>query len=114
MGDHRCVTSEQPILHRSANAAYGGWKIGTGLGLVAVGTAADVTGVGALIGVPAQAVGAYQIVTGGFRVYRGYGQLDGAWHEPTECKSPVHYGEDILLDVAPGGGTVTDFLGGLP
>ena len=56
----------------------------------------------------------YQITTGAFRIFRGYTQLDDAWHQPTGCKSPSRYAEDIGLDVAPGGGGIEKVLGGLP
>jgi hypothetical protein len=96
------------------NTANGGLKVGTGVVLVTVGTAADVTGIGAVLGVPVQAYGVYQTTTGGFRIYRGYERLDDAWHHPTVCKSPLHYAEDTGLDVAPGGGGIENLLGGLP
>ena len=105
---------EQRLLSGVVNTAYGDWKVGTGVFLLTVGTAEDVTGIGAILGVPTQAYGVYQITTGAFRIVRGYKQLDDAWHHPTVCKSPLHYGEDIGLDVAPGGGGIENLLGGLP
>jgi RHS repeat-associated protein len=96
------------------NTAYGVWKVENGIFLVTVGTAEDVTGIGALLGVPTQAYGVYQITTGLARIYRGYRQYTSAWKTPTVCKSPPKYGEDIGLDLIPGGGILEGFLGGLP
>lgn len=96
------------------NVLYGGYKIGTGIFLVTVGTAADVTGIGALLGVPADAYGVYQIVTGFARVVRGFRQFGSAVSNPIVCKTPLRYGADIGLDLVPGGGGVEAVLGGLP
>jgi RHS repeat-associated protein len=97
-----------------ANISYGVIKVESGVVLLTVGTAADVTGVGAVLGVPAQAWGIYQLTTGGFRIYRGVRQANNALNEPIVCKTPVHYLEDTALNVAPFGGGLTNVLGGLP
>jgi len=96
------------------NAFYGGYKVADGVVLLTVGTVEDVTGVGAVLGVPTQAYGIYQLGTGAARIYRGYKQLDDAFSHPTDCKTPLHYGEDIGLDLAPFGGSIEKLLGGLP
>jgi hypothetical protein len=96
------------------NTGYGVWKVENGIFLVTVGTAEDVTGIGALLGVPTQAYGVYQITTGLARIYRGYKQYTSAWKTPTVCKSPLKYGEDIGLDLIPLGGTIEGMLGGMP
>ncbi len=70
------------------NTLYGGFKVGQGVVLLTVGTAEDVTGIGAILGVPTQAYGGYQLVTGVARIYRGATQEIDAFHHPTECKSP--------------------------
>jgi hypothetical protein len=93
---------------------YGFFKVDSGVVLLVSGTAADVTGIGALLGVPAQTYGAYQIVTGGARAYRRTGQTERAFNDPMVKKSPLHFVEDLLLGIAPGGGSITNFLGGLP
>jgi hypothetical protein len=97
-----------------ANVAYGVVKVTSGVALVTAGTAADVTGIGALLGVPAQAWGWYQITTGGFRIIRGIRQGYDAFGNPIVCKTPVHFGEDVVLNVIPFGGGITNILGGLP
>jgi len=96
------------------NIAYGVYKVESGVVLVVAGTAADVTGIGAVLGVPAQTYGVYQITTGAFRVYRGYNQFEDALQHPIVCKSPLEYGADIALDLVPGGGGIEKLLGGLP
>ena len=96
------------------NAFYGGTKIGSGIVLEAGGTAADVTGIGAIVGVPANIYGAYQIITGGARIYRAIKQGQGAFNQPMVRKTPLQFSEDIVLNAIPGGGGIADILGGLP
>jgi hypothetical protein len=96
------------------NAAYDGYKIGSGVFLLTAGTAADVTGIGAVLGVPAQAYGVYQVGTGAARIYRGYKQLSGAFSGPEVNKTHLQYGGDSVLNVIPFGGTIIDIIGGLP
>ena len=88
---------------------YGSNKIHSGVTLIVAGAAADVTGVGALLGVPAQTLGAYQLATSPFRLKRGITQLNAAAQDPWTCKSPLRYGADIGLDVAPGGGSIENY-----
>jgi hypothetical protein len=96
------------------NIAYGAVKIEVGAVFITAGSAADLTGIGAVLGIPAQAWGVYLVTTGGFRVYRGVVQGNAAIDQPFVCKTPVHYLEDTLLHVAPFGNGITDLLGGLP
>ena len=96
------------------NAAYGGWKIGNGLFLLIAGTSADLTGVGAVFGIPVDFFGGYQVLSGAARTYRGIKQISAAERTPVERKTPLHFGEDIVLNIAPFGGSLTDWLGGLP
>ena len=96
------------------NLIYGSWKAGTGAALLAGGTAADVTGIGALIGVPVQALGVYQLTTGGARAWRGILQFSDAERHPSVKKSPLEYAGDLVLGTIPFGGSITDGLGGLP
>jgi RHS repeat-associated protein len=96
------------------NILYGSYKLGQGAFLLTMGTAEDVTGIGALLGLPTQAYGVYQVVSGGFRYYRGVNQLFDAFHQPMERKTPLLYGADIGLDLAPFGGTAESIIGGLP
>ena len=102
------------IFSGEVNVIYGGLKVGEGAFLVTVGTAEDLSGVGAFLGIPTQAYGVYQLVTGVGRAYRGSAQLIDAFHHPIVCKSPLRYGADFGLDVAPGGGSIEKLLGGLP
>ena len=102
------------LISGTINIAVGVYKVETGVILVVAGTAADVTGVGALLGVPAQAYGDYQITTGAFRITRGVRQVVDPAQDPMVCKSPLRYGADILLDLAPGGGSIENLLGALP
>jgi hypothetical protein len=92
---------------------YGVAKVGTGVILIATGTAADVTGVGAFIGLPVQALGVYDIVSGVGHIYRGERQLYDAFSEPLVCESPLGFGERYVLQIDPGGGVVST-VGGLP
>ena len=98
------------------NVLVGGYKVLSGVAAFAVGTVVEVFVpiLGLTIGVPAQLYGSYQVVTGISRSYRGMEQMDSARKEPTVCKTPIQWGLDALLDVAPGGGAATNFLGGLP
>jgi RHS repeat-associated protein len=96
------------------NLAYGAYKVGTGVDMLIAGTAADVTGIGAVVGVPVQGVGAYQVVTGGFRMLRGGKQLVDATEHPTVKQSPLQYGKRTFFDVVPFGGGIENLLGGLP
>jgi hypothetical protein len=96
------------------NGFYGGFKIASGGLLVTLGTAEDVTGLGTVLGIPTQSYGVYQIGTGGARVYRSYRQFSGAFSQAEVQKTPLEYGEDLLLNIAPFGGGLTDLLGGLP
>ena len=72
------------------------------------------TGIGAILGVPAQTYGAYQLGTGALRTKRGLEQFSRAYDDPVVSKSYVQYGADVGLGVVPGGNSVTDFFGGLP
>lgn len=96
------------------NALYGGYKLGSGAVLIVGGSAADLTGLGALVGAPSQAYGIYQVGTGGARIYRFVKQARAAFHQSKVRKTPFQCGEDIFLNVAPFGGGITNFLGGLP
>ncbi len=93
---------------------YASYKIYSGITLIVAGTAADVTGVGALLGVPAQTLGAYQLATGAFRLKRGMTHLNDSAQDPWTCKLPLRYDADIGLDIPPGGGSIEILLGGLP
>lgn len=72
------------------------------------------TGIGALLGVPAQAYGGYQIATGAARVHRGIGQFDPALDNPTVKSSPFDYGWDLTSGLLPNLNSPIDFLAGLP
>jgi hypothetical protein len=97
------------------NIVYGAYKVADGLVLFESGSAADVTGFGATLGVPAQGYGAYQAVTGVFRAFRGIRQVSEATQDQTVFESPLDYGKGIRLEtVVPGGSTTIDWLGALP
>ena len=98
------------------NVMYGGYKVLSGIAAFAAGTVVEVTVpvVGLTVGIPAQLYGSYQVVTGVGRFYRGAEQMDSARSQPTVCKSPIQWAVDLGLDLAPGGGGVTNLLGGLP
>lgn len=118
VGDWATTTIHQlpnsRFISGTINIAYGVYKVQSGAILIVAGTAADVTGVGALLGVPAQAYGVYQVTTGTFRIIRGFHQIQDASQHPWVCKTPLQYGEDIGLDLAPGGNKLENLLGGLP
>lgn len=95
------------------NLAYGFTKVLAGVTLLTVGTAADLTGIGALLGLPVDVFGGYQLVTGFARIYRGATQFSTAISQPIVTTTPVNYFEGAALDVAPGGG-ILQKLGGLP
>jgi len=96
------------------NGLFGGYKLGKGIVLLTAGAAADVTGVGAILGLSVQAYGIFQVTTGVDRIVRGFQQFTEALSTATVCKTPLQYGEDLGLDLAPGGGAVEHLLGGLP
>jgi hypothetical protein len=81
---------------------------------VAGGTALDLTGVGAVFGVPADALGIYQLTTGTARVVRGVDQFNNAVYNPILKKSPGDFFEDLVFNVVPGGNTFANHFGGLP
>jgi len=66
------------------NVAYGQVKIVSGISLLTVGTAADVTGVGAVLGLPAQAYGVYQLTGGIARTAKGF---IGIYESALECSN---------------------------
>ena len=92
---------------------WGAQKTSSGAALILGGTAADVTGVGAILGVPADIWGAYQVFTGIFKGLRGVNQMTEAIHSPTEKTTPLRYGEDILFGLLPNFGSIENFIGGL-
>jgi hypothetical protein len=98
----------------SLNVVYGYYRVGSGVVLFTAGTAADVTGIGALFGVPAQGYGVISIVTGSARAYRGIRQFAGAYDDPTVEESPFDYGWDIGGGLLPNLKSPVEFLGGLP
>ena len=72
------------LIASAGNVAYGQVKIVAGISLVTVGTAADVTGIGALLGVPAQVYGTYQLTTGAARTAKGF---IGVYRSALECSN---------------------------
>lgn len=86
-------------------------KIGNGVILIVVGGAADVTGVGAIIGVPADLYGLYQVTTGMSRILHGPSELNNAINEPYVCETNGKYLENSLLEIAPGGSMIQKLLG---
>lgn len=95
------------------NTLYGEFRVAAGVSLFAVGTAEDVTGIGAVLGLPTQAAAAYLVATGSARTLRGVRETQRAIEHPTVRKSALRYGADVVIEVAPGGGFV-NFAGGLP
>lgn len=91
----------------------GAQKISSGAALILGGTAADATGLGALVGVPAGGWGALQVFLGVFKGWRGINQMDGAIYNPVEKSTPLRYGEDILLGILPNFSSAENFIGGL-
>jgi len=73
------------------NVGIGQVKVVSGIALLTVGTAADVTGVGAVLGIPAQVLGGYQLVTGLARTAKG---LIGVYRSALECSN------ESLIDAA--------------
>jgi RHS repeat-associated protein len=96
------------------NMAFGASKMVNGAELLVGGTGADVTGIGAVVGIPADIYGAYQLLTGIARASRGVNQMEDAMNHPYVNKSPFRYGADLALGIAPFGGGFTSILGGLP
>ena len=96
------------------NLVYGASRASLGVDLLVVGTAADLTGIGALFGIPVQATGAYLLVTGGLRASRGIQQLSAATRRPVLKKSPLNFSADLFIGVMPFGGKLTDVIGGMP
>ena len=101
------------IFAGALNMSYGLHSVITGVPIMLAGTAADLTGVGAFLGVPAGAFGAYKTVTGVFRIVRGLRQCADASDEPLVTQSPLEYAGNLELGVIPFG-DVVDVLGGLP
>jgi RHS repeat-associated protein len=95
------------------NAAYGATKVVGGAVLVAFGTAADVTGVGAVIGVSVELAGVYEIGTGAARIARGGKQFVSATRRPIVHQTPARYLQQLALDLVPGR-SIVDGIGGLP
>jgi RHS repeat-associated protein len=95
------------------NVAYGMSKVTNGVALLTVGTAEDVTGVGTILGIPTDAYGGYQLLTGWARIYKGITQFSSAVYSPMVTMTPIRYAEGAGLDIAPGGGIIQRF-GGLP
>lgn len=98
----------------AGNMLYGGFKVGRGVSLLVAGAGASATGVGMPPGVAVMGGGIFNIGTGGFRMYRGYGQFNDALSQRNVCKSPLDYGVGIARDILPFGDNVVDILGGLP
>lgn len=98
----------------AGNMLYGGFKVGKGVSLLVAGTGASATGVGLPPGVAVMGGGMLDIVTGGLKVHRGYGQFNDALSHPNVCKSPLDYGVGIAKDILPFGDNVVDILGQLP
>jgi RHS repeat-associated protein len=97
-----------------ANAGYGAYQMAQGYDLFVAGTAADVTGVGAFLGIPVQVLGVARVVMGGFRVARGIAQVVEAGNNPTVTKAPWQWGVDFVASVAPQGDNIMNLFGGLP
>jgi hypothetical protein len=74
----------------------------------------NATGIGALVGVPADIYGGYQVFTGFFRGMRGVNQMVDAINNPVVHKTPLRYAADLALGVVPFGNGITDWIGGLP
>lgn len=68
----------------AGNVAIGQVRIVAGISLVTVGATADVTGIGALLGVPAQVYGTYQLTTGVARATKGF---IGVYRSALECSN---------------------------
>ena len=88
-------------------------RVSSGVALILGGTAADVTGIGAFLGFPADAWGVYQVFTGVFKGMRGIHQMEGAIYNPIEKTTPLRYGEDILFGILPNVSSIENFIGGL-
>jgi RHS repeat-associated protein len=85
------------------NFIRGGYSFGTGMVMVTGGGLLSVTGLGAILGVPAQVWGAYRVGSGAANMVKGVSQMMQARRQPMVCKSPVRWGYDLVADIVPGG-----------
>jgi hypothetical protein len=92
---------------------YGSFKVGTGVVLVGAGSAADVTGIGASIGIPADVFGLYQIGSGSYRLLKGTKQLVNAIMQPQVCGTNFWYLEGGTFGIVPFGSVLQRLLGGM-
>jgi RHS repeat-associated protein len=73
------------MLAGGINLVWGAVKIDAGLAMFGGGAAADATGVGAIVGVPAGVAGAYEVVSGAIKMGKGAYQLGlGAKTTPSD------------------------------
>ncbi len=93
------------------NFAYGVTKVVAGTALLIGGFAADLTVVGAPIGIGSDLLGGYNLVTGIFRLNSAVNQISGAINQPTVCATNVQYAEQAGWNMAPFGGILQKFLG---
>jgi RHS repeat-associated protein len=96
------------------NIVWGSWKFGTGVALLTLGTAADVTGIGAIIGVPVDLWGAYQAFTGGAKAIKGVNQYIEGVIQGGYDQTPFDFAVNVGFGLLPAGSTLADFLGGAP
>jgi len=102
------------LVSGAINVMYGVSQIAQGFDLFVAGSAADVTGIGALLGVPAQAIGVGRILSGGFRVARGISQVTEARDRMWVDEVPAYWGLEVVGGIVPRGDDVLSFFGGLP
>lgn len=93
------------------NVAYGFGKVANGTALLVSGAAEDVTGIGAVLGIPTDAYGGYQFWTGAVRIRTGGSQLVSAASQPTVRMTPVQYFENASLSIAPLGSVIQELTG---
>ena len=96
------------------NVLYGGFKVIQGFPLLVAGLGADATGVGALLGIPANIWGGWLVGTGLLRMARGVDQLMSVNQAYWVTKSPIGWTGDVLCGLLPCGRSALDILGGLP
>lgn len=98
----------------SVNSLWGAVKVGSGIATLILGVGADITVAGLPIGIPATAVGAYQIVTGVAKIYRGGRQLGRAQEAPlVNLTTEAFIGETALGILPSFTSDLIDLVGGL-
>lgn len=108
------TTMPNPKLFSGAiNILWGSYKFGTGVALLTAGTAADVTGIGAVFGIPVDILGAYSAFTGGAKAIKGASQFVEGYQEGEYDESPLDFGINVFTGLLPAGDSLINFVGGL-